>query len=147
MTRLLYLLLLPLLALGCEDPEAPPPSEATPPAIPFRQDDVENAETDSARARGLMQRRGLPEASGMLFRFDREEMQSFWMANTPIALDILFIDADSQIVSMAKYTRPFSPQSVASEAPARYVLELEAGAADSYGLIETDRVRWRRTGE
>lgn len=107
---------------------------------------IEIAETDSARTRGMMQRSGFPdETSGMLFPFPEEGPRSFWMANTPVALDIFFIASDSQIVDIAKYTTPFSPESVQSDAPARYVLETPAGFADSYGLLEGDRVRWRRT--
>lgn len=136
--------------------EAPP----TETAIPFEKEgvlsviqgsdtvvtlDVEIADTDSARTRGLMQRTSLPEGSGMLFIFPREEARSFWMANTPLALDILFVDADSQIVSIAKYTRPHSQESVPSNAPAQYVLEMPAGFADSHGVLEGDRLTWRRT--
>jgi hypothetical protein len=107
---------------------------------------IEIAETDSARTRGMMQRTGFPdETSGMLFPFPEEAPRSFWMANTPVALDLLFINADSQIVSVAKYARPYSPESIASDAPAQYVLETPAGFADSYGVVEGDRVRWRRT--
>ena len=127
--------------------------------IPFRQDgtltfqrdgealttvDIEIAETDSARTRGLMQRRSLPEQSGMLFLFEENEPRSFWMANTPLSLDLFFANADSQIVRIAKYTEPFSTDQVASEAPAQYVLELPAGFADSYGIIEGDYLRWQR---
>jgi uncharacterized protein len=88
---------------------------------------IEIADTDEARTRGLMQRESLPTRSGMLFIFDDEAPRSFWMANTPLALDIMFVSADSQIVTIQKYTRPFSPQSVASTAPARFVVEVPAG--------------------
>ncbi len=108
--------------------------------------DLEIAETDSARQRGMMQRDGFPnEASGMLFPFPQEQPRSFWMANTPVALDILFVGADSQIVHIAKYTTPFSAENIESEAPAQYVIETPAGFADQYGLLEGDRVRWQRT--
>ena len=134
-------------------------ADTTEATIPFRQDGrlaflrdgeplveiaIEVAETDSARQRGLMQRGPLPEQSGMLFLFEEEGPQSFWMANTPVALDILFVNADSQIVDIAKYVKPLSPSSVTSSDPAQYVVEVPAGFADSYGLAETDRVRWTR---
>ena len=140
-------------------PESVRPAEGT--SIPFRPDGslsflrgaeqiveiaIEVAETDSARARGLMQRAGLPERSGMLFVFDREEEQNFWMANTPLSLDIYFVSADSQIVNIAKYTRPLSQENVSSIDPARYVIETAAGFADSHGIVEGDRVRWRLSG-
>ena len=106
--------------------------------------DIEIAETDSARTRGLMQRTLLPEQSGMLFLFPNEQSRSFWMANTPLALDILFANADSQIVSIAKYTTPYSQDNVRSGDPAQYVLEMPAGFADSYGVLEGDRLTWQR---
>lgn len=107
---------------------------------------IEIAETDSARERGMMQRTGFPDAtSGMLFPFPEEAPRSFWMANTPVALDLIFADADSQIVSIAKYATPYSDESIPSDAPAKYVLETPAGFADSYGLVEGDRLRWHRT--
>ena len=110
--------------------------------------DIEVADTDSARKRGMMQREGFPsETSGMLFPFDAEEERSFWMANTPVALDLFFIDADSQIVTIRKYAQPNTADQIPSDGPAQYVLETPAGFADSYGIVEGDRVRWRRTDE
>lgn len=144
---------------ACGGNERVPGDESPPENIPFRDDgdltfmrsgeevvtiDVEIAESDSARQRGLMQRQSLPERGGMLFIFDREETQSFWMANTPLALDLLFVSGDSQIVDIDKYTRPFSPSSITSDAPARYVIEVRAGFADTYGIVEGERVRWER---
>lgn len=108
--------------------------------------DLEIAESDSARERGMMQRAGFPnERSGMLFPFDEERERSFWMANTPLSLDLFFINADSQIVRVKKYAPPNTAQSIPSNAPAQYVLETEAGFADSYGVVEGDRVQWQRT--
>ncbi|MGM0704811.1 MAG: DUF192 domain-containing protein [Bacteroidota bacterium] len=127
--------------------------------IPFRPDgtlhvlqdedtlrtiEVEIADTDSARARGLMERTDLPEDAGMLFLFEEEAPQSFWMANTPLALDIIFADADQRIVSMTKYTTPHSQEQVTSGDPAQYVLEMRAGYADRIGIIEGQRLAWTR---
>ena len=160
MSRLLALLLFTLTACmltACGDSDTTPQVRD----IPFRQDGtltferdgeglttvgIEIAETDSARTRGLMERRSLPEHSGMLFLFENNEPRSFWMANTPLSLDLFFANADSQVVHIAKYTEPFSTDQVASEAPAQYVLELPAGFADSYGIIEGDDLRWQRGG-
>ncbi len=160
MRRLLFalpLLLFFLAACGGE-PKEKPSSEQVLPEIPFRKDgtltflrdgapivtiDIEIADNDSTRTRGLMQRSRLPERSGMLFIFDEPAPQSFWMANTQLPLDIIFVDADSQIVSITKYTKPLSPESVTSGgAAARFVIEVEAGFTDTYGIIETDHVRW-----
>ena len=106
--------------------------------------DIEIAETDSSRERGLMQRTSLPDQSGMFFIFDREEPQEFWMANTPLSLDIFFVNADSQIVNIARYTKPYSSEHGPSIDPAMYVVETEAGFADTYGITESDQVRWTR---
>ncbi len=105
---------------------------------------IEIAATDSARTRGLMQRSSMPGNSGMLFLFDREDRQSFWMANTPLSLDLIFINADSIIVHVAKYAQPLSPDPVPSLDPARFVLEVEAGYSDTAGILEGDRVNWTR---
>lgn len=108
--------------------------------------DLEIAESDSAKERGMMERDGFPnDTSGMLFPFDEERERSFWMANTPVALDIFFLNADSQIVHIAKYAEPVSADQIPSNGPAKYVLETPAGFADSYGILEGDRVRWART--
>lgn len=158
----LLIILAALAASGCGS-DGPENSNGTPDLvnIPFRQDgtlsflrngqeivsiDIEIAETDSARRRGLMQRQSLPDTSGMLFIFDREEPQGFWMGNTPLALDLMFVSADSQIVDIDKYNRPNDPSTIASDAPARFVVEVPAGFADTYGISETDRVAWDRGG-
>lgn len=112
---------------------------------PYLTIDIEIVDNDSSRMRGMMQRTSFPEMSGMLFIFPYEAMQSFWMANTPVALDILFADADSQIVDIHRYTRPLSPQSVDTSVPARFVLEVPAGFSDTHGIVESDRLRWRRS--
>ena len=107
--------------------------------------DIEIAETDSARERGMMQREGFPnDRSGMLFLFPKEQPRSFWMSNTPVALDIIFVNADSQIVSIAKYTTPFSSEHYRSGDPAQFVVEVPAGFADSHGILEGNSIRWRR---
>ena len=107
---------------------------------------IEIAETDSARTRGMMQRESFPDnTSGMLFPFASEAPRYFHMSNTPLSLDLFFINADSTIVSISKYARPFSSDLIESGAPAQYVLETPAGFADTYGVTEGDRVRWKRT--
>lgn len=159
MPRLLLLLPLLVLLAACQNDAATPPPDPPEEIIPFRVDgsldflregellltiDIEIAETDSARLRGMMQRTSFPDRSGMLFPDTLETIQNFWMGNTPLALDLLFIDADSQIVDFAKYAQPFSAETITSKVPAQHVLEVPAGFSDTHGLIETDRVRWRR---
>ena len=105
---------------------------------------IEIADTDSAQARGLMDRRSLPNRGGMLFVNTAPRQQSFWMKSTPLPLDILFIGVDSSVVNIAKKTRPYSEDRIESTGPAQFVLEVRSGFTDRYGIDETTRLRWRR---
>lgn len=101
---------------------------------------VELALTEAEQARGLMWRSELPDGTGMLFVFDDEEERAFWMRNTPIPLDILYITADATIASIAAETRPYSEQSIPSRGPCRYVLEVPGGWAQRHGVRSGDRL-------
>jgi uncharacterized membrane protein (UPF0127 family) len=105
---------------------------------------IELAESPEEQAQGLMYRRSLPDRGGMLFVDAAESMRSFWMKNTALSLDILFVDADGQIVNIAKRTAPFSEEHIESTGPAQYVVEVRAGFTDRYGITEDDRIVWRR---
>lgn len=105
---------------------------------------VEIADTNEKRALGLMYRRELPELHGMLFLFPRQELQSFWMKNTPLPLDIIFIDISGTIVSIAANTTPFSEKPLASGKPARFVLEVNGGFCQRHGIAVGDRVELPR---
>lgn len=105
---------------------------------------IEVAETPAAQAQGLMYRRTMPDRGGMLFVDPVESMRSFWMKNTPLALDIMFVDADGQIVNIVKRTTPFSEDQIESTAPAQFVVEVRAGFVDRYGITEEDRISWER---
>ncbi len=89
--------------------------------------DIEVAADDQMRARGLMYRESLPSDAGMLFVFRIEDYQGFWMKNTYIPLDILFVNAEKQIVTIHPNTTPLSEQNYASTQPALYVVEVNAG--------------------
>lgn len=102
---------------------------------------VEVAATDAHRARGLMFREEMAEDAGMLFIFDSEGDRYFWMKNTPLSLDIIFIAADGVIVNIAEATTPFSEKIVASTGPAKYVLEVLAGTSERLGIKAGDEVR------
>jgi uncharacterized membrane protein (UPF0127 family) len=101
---------------------------------------VELAKNDEERARGLMFRRELPEGRGMLFDFEREQEVSFWMKNTYIPLDMIFIRADGRIHRIAENTTPESLTGVPSRGPVRGVLEVIAGTARKLGIAPGDRV-------
>jgi hypothetical protein len=106
--------------------------------------DVEIAERQEDRMRGLMFRERLEEEQGMLFLFPAEEPLSFWMKDTPLPLDIIFLNAERTIVTIRKNTVPFSEASVASDRPARYVVEVNAGFADRHRLAPGDKAFWQR---
>lgn len=98
---------------------------------------VELAMDDDSRARGLMFRNEMAADHGMLFVFEQEEPQSFWMRNTKIPLDIMYFSSDGKLVSTSADTPPCrtaSCPSFPSEGPARYVVELNAGSATKLGL-------------
>ncbi|AWV08419.1 DUF192 domain-containing protein [Marilutibacter maris] len=94
---------------------------------------VEIADDDAERARGLMFRDRMEAGHGMLFIHDHEQMQSYWMKNTRIPLDILYFDSARRLVSQQRDVPPCSLGNgcppYPSSAPARYVLELNAGEA------------------
>lgn len=107
---------------------------------------VELALTPRQRAHGLMFREEMAPDAGMLFLFEREAPRSFWMKNTYLPLDILFIDRTGRIVSIAPDTVPLSEASIPSGAPAMGVLELNAGVAAALGIAPGDRVVHRAFG-
>jgi uncharacterized membrane protein (UPF0127 family) len=101
---------------------------------------VEMALTPEEQAKGLMFRRSLPEGQGMLFDFQREQPTSFWMKNTYIPLDMIFIRADGRILRIAENTVPLSEALVPSGGPVRAVLEVIGGTAKKLGIAPGDRV-------
>lgn len=98
--------------------------------------DVALALNDEQRQLGLMNVHRLPSNKGMLFIFDEQEPLSFWMANTPLSLDIIFVNEDMQIVRIHSNTRPYSRQQYPSEQPARYVVEVIAGFTAQHDIQE-----------
>lgn len=137
--RASVLVLLVLLA-GCESATADTvllqPSKGA--AVPV---EVELATTPETRQLGLMYRDRLDPGKGMLFVFPKAAPQSFWMKNTRIPLDILFLDDAGRIVRMHERTTPFSEASLPSGAPVRFVLEVPGGYSAGVGLREGDTVR------
>jgi uncharacterized membrane protein (UPF0127 family) len=101
---------------------------------------VEVVSTEAERERGLMFRRELPEYTGMLFDFHREQPVSFWMKNTYLPLDMLFIRGDGRILSIAQNTKPLSEDLIPSGGPIRAVLEVIGGTAQKLGIAPGDRV-------
>lgn len=105
---------------------------------------IDIAATDAQRQRGLMDRRDLSLQEGMLFLFPAPDSQSFWMRNTYIPLDIMFVGADRRIVNIAKRTTPLSDDYIRSTGPAQYVVEVRGGFSDRFGIDESVRIRWQQ---
>ncbi len=104
--------------------------------------DIEMADDVDARARGLMYRRSIPENAGMLFIQEVEEIQSFWMKNTFIPLDILFVDTNKRIVTIHTHTATEKEWNYASTEPALYVVEVNAGFSERHGIDTGDRIEF-----
>ncbi len=102
---------------------------------------IEVATTPEQQARGLMFRRHMEENAGMLFLFQNEQDISFWMKNTYISLDMLFIDRTGKIVDIAKSTVPMSTAQIRSKEPAIAVLEILGGLSNELTIETGDRVR------
>lgn len=94
------------------------------------------ADDDQERSQGLMDVRNLPSNKGMLFIFKENKPRGFWMANTPLPLDIIFVNADKQIVRIHHNAQPFSEKSLTSDKPAQYVIETNAGYTISHDIQE-----------
>ena len=94
---------------------------------PFKKIEVEIAENEAERNKGLMFRSYLPDSVGMLFIFEQPGDHSFWMKNTSIPLDIIYVGPDKKIVSIAQNTQPYSEESIPTYGLVQYVVEVNAG--------------------
>ena len=103
---------------------------------------VEVARTGAEQNRGLMFRTQLAPDEGMIFPRNPPRMASFWMKNTPLPLDIIFVGDDGRIINIAANTVPYSLDSVLSEAPAALVFEIAGGRAAELGIKPGDSVEW-----
>lgn len=103
---------------------------------------VEVARTPQEQAMGLMHRQSLAPDRGMLFPYDPPQVASFWMKNTLIPLDIIFIRPDGTITRIAERTEPMSLAPVPSFEPVSAVLEIPGGRASELGILPGDTVRW-----
>ena len=155
-----------LLLAGCQNETPAPSSGAGLPGdpvelgrgeVPFRIDgrlefvrdgraikaiDIEIADTDSTRERGLMERATIPADTGMLFVFDDAQPQNFYMASTPKSLDIQFYGPDSTLLNIAEDTTPYSFDTLPSTGAAQFVVEVPAGYSRRLGLVPGDKIRW-----
>lgn len=106
--------------------------------------DAEIAETDETRHRGLMFRDKMEQNQGMLFIFNTEEPQGFYMKNTLIPLDIIFVNSKKEIVKIYKNTTPLSEEDLPSIKPILYVVEVNGGYCDKNNVKEGCFIDWKR---
>lgn len=104
--------------------------------------DIEKADNDMERAFGMMYRKSVSDSQGMLFLFEQSKPQSFWMKNTLIPLDIIYIDEDHKITTIYPNTTPLSESSLPSNGSAKYVLEVRGGFCQDYGVKIGDSIEW-----
>ena len=104
---------------------------------------VEIAKTPEEQAMGLMYRNALAPDRGMIFPFDPPRPASFWMRNTLIPLDMIFVRADGSIANIAANTVPMSEEPVTSDGPVAAVFEIAGGRATELGIKPGDKVNWR----
>ena len=94
---------------------------------------LEVADTNDSRRTGLMQRKSMPADHGMIFVFAEEQPLGFWMKNTLIPLDVIYLDAKGKVVSIKKL-EPLDLTAVDSDGPAKYAIEINRGAAAGAGV-------------
>jgi len=107
--------------------------------------DLEIADNEYERQLGLMNRKEMKENEGMLFIFPIQDYQSFWMRNTLISLDIMFVNDQKEIITIHKNTKILSETSYPSSAPSIYVVETLAGFADRHNIQVGDKIDWMGT--
>ncbi len=105
---------------------------------------VEFAESEYETQTGLMYRKSMADDQGMLFIFDDERLHSFYMKNTEIPLDIIFIKSDSTIASFQENAQPFNESGLSSQVAIQYVLEVNAGLAQKWLLEIGDKIDFRK---
>lgn len=149
------LLLLGGFFMGCKE-KTKAPQEITTAEIEFKKEaevyltkasgdtikhlEIEIADDDYQRETGLMYRQKLEDTHGMLFIFENEEERGFYMKNTQIPLDLIFLDADQEVVSIAPDAKPGSLETIPSGVPAQYVLEVNAGLSEKWNLEVGDKL-------
>ncbi|MHB8834990.1 MAG: DUF192 domain-containing protein [Candidatus Methylomirabilia bacterium] len=137
---------LPSAGAAAGDPRVAPLSEHRPVCIRGICFDAEIAVTATERSRGLMYRETLTKDRGMLFVFPEEGIHRFWMKNTRIELDIIFIAADQRVVSISRRAQPCRKDPCVRYSPAgnvAYALEIAGGLATTYGFAAGDLVEFR----
>lgn len=107
--------------------------------------DIQIAATDFDRGLGLMYRKHMDENQGMLFIFNKEDIQNFWMRNTFIPLDMIFVNSKKEIVTIQHADQTLSDQTYSSTAPAQYVIEVNLNFTDKFNIKVGDKINWTKT--
>lgn len=110
----------------------------------LRKLDIELAETPYEHQTGLMYRESMEDDQGMLFIYETERVRSFYMKNTYIPLDIIYYGADSTLVSIQKNATPRDETSLPSDGPTQFVLEINGGLSDQWGIEDGDRIDFNK---
>ena len=104
---------------------------------------IEIADDEAQRTQGMMFRKSIPNDTGMLFIFPDESPRSFWMKNTYVPLDIIFVATDKTIVNIHENTPTLTEQRFESTAPAKYVVEVAGGFSKAYGIKAGDKIDFK----
>jgi uncharacterized membrane protein (UPF0127 family) len=128
-----------LMCVGGCDSQPASPLPTTQMTIGAKMFTLEIADTDATREHGLMKRDSMPADHGMIFVFDQDAPRSFWMKNTRIPLDIIFVDSSGKIVSTASM-KPYDWTGIPSKGPAKYAIELNQGVVDQLGVKAGDHL-------
>lgn len=112
---------------------------------PYADFEIEIADNDYEIQTGMMYRKSLQSNRGMLFIFPEEQARFFYMKNTEISLDIIYLDAEQKIISFQKNAKPLDETSLPSEGDAQYVFEINGGQADALGMEVGDRMEFTKT--
>jgi len=108
----------------------------------IRNVDIEIADNYQERTQGMMYRTSMPFDRAMLFIMQYERPQSFWMRNTKMSLDIMYINGEMEIVTIYKHTQPYSTSPIPSFKKAKYVVETAAGFCDKFGIEEGNFIEY-----
>ena len=111
----------------------------------IQQLDIEIADNEYERETGLMYRESMETEQGMLFIYDKAEPRYFWMKNTYIPLDIIYFGSDSTAVSLQENAQPRDETALPSNEPAQFILEINGGLAEQWGLEAGDKMTFKRT--
>jgi uncharacterized membrane protein (UPF0127 family) len=106
--------------------------------------EIEIADNDPERSQGMMYRSSMSYDRAMLFIMEYEREQSFWMRNTKMSLDILYVNGNQEIVTIYKHTQPYSQSPIPSFKRAKYVVETAAGFCDKFGIEEGNLIAFQR---